>query len=78
MPVCSVTFGWTNDSGSVVMFWIAGQMENQVAVGISAGLGGIPFWTTDISGYCGDIPIILQMAELYTRWMQFGIFCPLK
>jgi alpha-glucosidase len=73
------TFGWTNDSGNgndVLDGW--SQMENQVAVGISAGLGGIPFWTTDISGYCGDITDYPAMAELYTRWMQFGIFCPLS
>lgn len=73
------TFGWTNDSGNgndVLEGW--SQLENQVAVGISAGLGGIPFWTTDISGYCGDITDYSAMAELYTRWMQFGIFCPLS
>ncbi len=73
------TFAWTNDSGNgsdVLDGWA--QMENQVAVGISAGLGGIPFWTTDISGYCGDITNYPAMAELYTRWMQFGIFCPLS
>jgi len=73
------TFAWTNDSGNgndVLEGWA--QMENQVAVGISAGLGGIPFWTTDISGYCGDITDYPAMAELYTRWMQFGIFCPLS
>lgn len=72
-------FGWTNDSGNgnnVLEGW--GQLENQVAVGISAGLGGIPFWTTDISGYCGDITDHKAMGELYTRWMQFGIFCPLS
>ncbi len=73
------TFGWTNDSGNgndVLDGW--SQMENQVAVGISAGLGGIPFWTTDISGYCGDITDYPAMAELFTRWMQFGVFCPLS
>lgn len=73
------TFGWTNDSGNgndVLQGW--NQLENQVAVGISAGLGGIPFWTTDISGYCGDITDYDAMGELYTRWMQFGIFCPLS
>ncbi|NDV84010.1 glycoside hydrolase family 31 protein [Bacteroides sp. 51] len=73
------TFGWTNDSGNgnnVLEGWR--QLENQVAVGISAGLGGIPFWTTDISGYCGDITDYAAMGELYTRWMQFGIFCPLS
>lgn len=73
------TFGWTGDSGNgqdVLQGW--DQLQNQVAVGISAGLGGIPFWTTDISGYCGDIKDYPAMAELYTRWMQFGIFNPLS
>lgn len=73
------TFGWTGDSGNggdVLNGWA--QMANQVAVGISAGLGGIPFWTTDISGYCGDITDHAAMAELYTRWMQFGVFNPLS
>lgn len=73
------TFGWTNDSGNgndVLEGWA--QLENQVAVGLSAGLGGIPFWTTDISGYCGDITDYEATAELYTRWMQFGVFCPLS
>lgn len=73
------TFGWTNDCGNgndVLEGWA--QMENQVALGLSGGLGGIPFWTTDISGYCGDITDYPAMAELYTRWMQFGIFCPLS
>lgn len=73
------TFGWTNDSGNgndVLEGW--GQLENQIAVGISAGLGGIPFWTTDISGYCGDVTDYQAMGELYTRWMQFGVFCPLS
>ncbi len=73
------TFGWTGDSGNgndVLEGW--GQLQNQVAVSISAGLGGIPFFTTDISGYCGDITDYPAMAELYTRWMQFGIFNPLS
>lgn len=73
------TFGWSGDSGNgndVLEGW--GQLQNQVAVGISAGLGGIPFWTTDISGYCGDITDYPAMAELYTRWMQFGVFNPLS
>lgn len=73
------TFGWSGDSGNgndVLEGW--GKLQNQVAVGISAGLGGIPFWTTDISGYCGDITDYPTMAELYTRWMQFGIFNPLS
>jgi len=73
------TFGWSGDSGNgdnVLEGW--GQLANQIAVGLSAGMGGIPFWTTDISGYCGDITDHKAFAELYIRWLQFGIFNPLS
>ncbi|MFT3823831.1 MAG: glycoside hydrolase family 31 protein [Chitinophagaceae bacterium] len=73
------TFGWSGDSGNgynVLDGW--SQMGNQVAMGLSAGMGLIPFWTCDISGYCGDITDHEAMAELYIRWMQFGVFTPLS
>ncbi len=73
------TFGWSGDCGNgnnVLEGW--NQMANQIPVGLSAGMGIIPFWTTDISGYCGDIKDYDAMSELYVRWMQFGIFTPLS
>ena len=73
------TFGWTGDSGcadDVNKGWA--QMANQIPVLLSAGLGVIPFTTTDISGYCGDIKDYPAMAELYTRWLQLGAFNPLS
>lgn len=73
------TFGWTGDSGcadDVLKGWA--QMENQIPVLLSAGLGVIPFTTTDITGYCGDINDYPAMAELFTRWIQMGIFNPLS
>lgn len=73
------TFGWSGDSGNgdnVLDGW--SRLANQVPLGLSAGMCGIPFWTTDISGYCGDIKDYPAMAELYTRWMQFGVFTPLS
>ncbi|MCR6722622.1 MAG: DUF4968 domain-containing protein [Chitinophagaceae bacterium] len=73
------SFGWSGDSGSgedVLDGW--NRLANQIPMGLSAGMGGIPFWTTDISGYCGDIKDYPAMAELYTRWMQFGVFNPLS
>ena len=73
------TFGWTGDSGcadDVTQGWA--QMANQIPVLLSAGLGIIPFTTTDISGYCGDIEDYPGMAELYTRWLQMGAFNPLS
>lgn len=73
------TFGWSGDSGNgnnVLEGWK--QMANQIPVGLSAGMGLIPFWTCDISGYCGDIKDYDAMAELYVRWLQFGVFNPLS
>lgn len=73
------TFGWSGDSGNgenVTDGW--DNLANQIPLGLSAGLGLIPFWTTDISGYCGDITDYQEFAELYIRWLQFGIFNPLS
>ena len=73
------TFGWSGDSGNgddVSKGW--NKLANQIQVGTSAGLGLIPFWTSDISGYCGDIKDYDAMAELYVRWLQFGLFNPLS
>ncbi len=38
--------------------------------GLSAGLSGLPFWSSDTGGYRG-----LPSPELYVRWAQFGLFC---
>jgi len=73
------TFGWSGDSGNgdnVLSGW--NKLAAQVTLAQSAGMGLIPFWTTDISGYCGDIKDREAMAELYIRWMQFGVFNPLS
>lgn len=73
------TFGWSGDSGNgrdVTDGWE--NLANQVPMGLSAGLGLIPFWTTDISGYCGEITDYEEFSELYVRWLQFGIFNPLS
>ncbi len=73
------TFSWTGDSGSekkMTDSWE--QLEYQIPMMLSAGLGGIPFITGDITGYCGEIDDYAAAAELYIRWMQFGLFTPLS
>jgi len=73
------TFGWTGDSGNgneVTNGWK--QLEYQLPLALSAGMCGIPFWSCDISGYCGDITDYDAMSELYVRWMQFGVFNPIS
>jgi len=73
------TFGWSGDSGNgrdVLDGW--DNLANQIPLGLSAGMGLVPFWTTDISGYCGEITDYKEFAELYIRWLQFGVFNPLS
>ena len=73
------TFGWSGDAGNgndVLDGWA--NLAGQIPVGVSAGMGLIPFWSCDISGYCGDITDPEAMAQLYIRWMQFGVFNPLS
>ena len=59
-------------SGDVYTTWETLRM--QVAVGINAGLSGMPFWGTDIGGF---VPTAEYTGELHVRWFQFGAFCPL-
>lgn len=73
------TFGWSGDAGNggnILNGW--GQLAAQIPLSMSAGLGLIPFWSCDISGYCGDIEDYEEMSELYIRWLQFGAFNPLS
>ena len=55
-------------------------LQNQVPQGINACASGIPYWTSDIGGYHygwqapdWSKP---EFRELFTRWFQFGAFCP--
>jgi len=47
-------------------------LKGQISTGIHYSLSGLPYWTTDIGGYDGT-----PTAETYTRWFQFGTFCPI-
>ena len=55
--------------------------KSQVPQGINACSSGIPYWTSDIGGYHyhWDAPNWSTPAnrELFTRWFQFGTFCPI-
>jgi Alpha-glucosidases, family 31 of glycosyl hydrolases len=55
--------------------------KSQVPQGINACASGIPYWTSDIGGYHfhWTAPDWSKPAnrELFTRWFQFGTFCPI-
>jgi alpha-D-xyloside xylohydrolase len=59
-------------------------LKSQVPQGINACASGMPYWTSDIGGYLSrtspeGIPNWSepQYRELFTRWFQFGTFCPI-
>jgi len=55
--------------------------KSQVPQGINACASGIPYWTSDIGGYHlnWNAPDWSkpENRELFTRWFQFGAFCPI-
>jgi len=59
-------------SGDIRSTWET--LKTHIAVGINAGLSGIPYWGTDTGGF---IPTREYTGELYARWFQFSAFCPL-
>ena len=65
---------WSGDVYS--SYW---GLTHQVAAGMNYALTGMPYWTTDIGGYWPTYPGQLDdpaYQELYLRWFQFGVFCP--
>ncbi len=55
--------------------------KSQVTQGINACTSGIPYWTSDIGGYHYNWTVPdwskPEFRELFTRWFQFGAFCPI-
>ena len=60
---------WSSD---IACSWT--EFRAQVTVGLSSGLSGIPFWSSDVGGFSGKVP---TTPELVARWHQFGSVCPL-
>lgn len=70
-------------SGDVNSSWE--MLRKQVPAGLSFSLTGNPNFNTDIGGFfCGSYntfgpgsaPKNPQFQELYVRWIQYGLFCP--
>src|SRR5436190_2241105 len=72
-------YGANTWSGDVTSSWTA--LRNQISAGLNFSLTGIPYWNADIGGFFLsrfrrklEDP---EYRELYTRWLEFGAFCPL-
>ncbi|WP_235931655.1 MULTISPECIES: glycoside hydrolase family 31 protein [Actinomyces] len=62
-------------SGDIPPTWES--LARQIRAGLSIGMSGIPWWTTDIGGFHGGDPSDEAYRELYARWFAFGAYCPL-
>ncbi len=49
----------------------------QIPAGLNFVSSGIPYWNTDIGGFGSGNPATAAYAELFTRWFQYGAFCPM-
>jgi len=62
-------------SGDVPASWKG--LKEQLPLGLSASLSGLPFWGSDVGGFItrgGEA--MPPDPELYLRWQQFGAFTP--
>jgi len=71
-------------SGDVASSW--DMLRKQIPAGLSFTLTGNPNFNTDIGGFfcgayntkgAGSAPRNPQFQELYVRWMQYALFCPI-
>ena len=72
----SAAFNW---SGDIRASWK--EFKNQIPSGLNYTICGNPFWNTDLGGFFyweyEQTPNNPAVAELQTRWMQWGTFLPL-
>ena len=67
----------TTWSGDITASWDV--FHKQIPGGLNFCFAGIPYWTTDIGGYTVLVPGGCDndmYKELFTRWYQYGTFCP--
>ena len=64
-------------SGDISANWET--LRRQIPAGLSFGMSGFPYWTTDIGGFFrpADQYTSTDYQELLIRWFQFGAFCPI-
>jgi len=72
-------YGANTWSGDITASWQT--LRQQVPTGLNFSLSGIPYWNSDIGGFfLSNFRRKLtdpEYRELYTRWIEFGAFCPM-
>jgi alpha-D-xyloside xylohydrolase len=74
---------WAGQQRNAAITWsgdIRGTWDvlaRQIPAGLNFSASGIPYWNTDIGGFSGARTNDARYQELFTRWFQFGAFCPM-
>ncbi len=66
----SQRYGMIPWSGDVNRTW--GGLQSQVEISLQMGIQGLAYMHSDLGGFAGNY----KDAELYTRWLQYGVFQP--
>lgn len=67
----SQRYGMIPWSGDVSRSWDG--LKPQVEIALQMGMQGLAYMHSDLGGFAGDY----KDAELYTRWLQYGVFQPI-
>jgi len=82
-PYIITRSGWVSQQHYGTVVWSGDikttfeELKTQVIAGLNFTTSGIPYWTTDVGGYDGGDPNSEAYRELYVRWWQYGMFCPI-
>lgn len=81
-PVSLIRSAWAGSAKYGGLVW-SGDIESsfecfkrQVSAGLNMAVAGIPWWTTDISGFHGGNGEYPLFRELFARWFAYACFCP--
>lgn len=66
----SQRYGMIPWSGDVSRSW--GGLQSQVEISLQMGMQGLAYMHSDLGGFAGNY----KDDELYTRWLQYGVFQP--
>ncbi|OKS85872.1 glycoside hydrolase family 31 protein [Mucilaginibacter polytrichastri] len=72
-------YGANTWSGDITSSWQV--LKQQIPTGLNFSMSAIPYWNSDIGGFfLNNFRNKLadpDYRELYTRWIEFGTFCPM-
>lgn len=81
-PLSLVRCAWAGSQKYGTVVWSGDihsdfrSLRDQIQAGLSMGMAGIPWWTTDIGGFLGGDIHDKDFQQLIVRWFAWGVFCP--